>query len=649
MSAKLTGLIIGCTLAVMSQTGIKGMNSNVAPGATWPVDQWSYKECLQEKEQDARCVKEFPPKNNEVLTFYDSLYVNRLNSLPAEVDLKYNTAVREHIERYTKNGRKQVSNMLGKGEYYFPLFEEILNKEGIPSELKYLPVIESALNPVACSRAGATGLWQFMRDTGKSYGLEINNLVDERRDPVKSTYAAVKYLKDLYYIYQDWYLVIAAYNCGPGNVNRAISRSGGKTDYWDIYDYLPKETRRYVPAFIAATYVMNYHDEHDINSAGTDYPLSMDSVKISKSMRLQHIAKIIDIPLEEIRKYNPQFKKDIIPGGDKEYNLNLPADKILALANNDGVSYSGEGIRKDYSSGEVLTYYRMSDNKVASSFLRSLSPQVEVREITVLYEIVKGDNISKVARKNNVTVAELRNWNSLKNNRLRAGNTLKIQKTEYIKVEPKLRGPELLAVSVDAESRVASLGNYLDRIEQEISSQRLFSELKASDDMRLYSITNNIDFRISMHTSSKKKNVFERVVAFANTTYASIKGKGDSRTDKPNTNNERQFEFFAENNNPVEKNIVPADNGVKGYSLVIDKDSDNENVDLYDNMLFGDDTRKVYHKVKIGETITQIASYYNVSKKDIILWNNLTTGMAKISQRLLIYLPKNDKLAEYPL
>ncbi|NDV95612.1 LysM peptidoglycan-binding domain-containing protein [Dysgonomonas sp. 521] len=638
MSAKLTGLIIGCTLAVMSQTGIKGMNSNVAPGTTWPIDQWNYKEYLQEQELDTQSVKELPSKNDKVLTFSDSLYVDRLNALSVEVDLTYNPAVRDHIERYTKNGRKQVSNLLGKGEYYFPLFEEVLDKEGLPSELKYLPVIESALNPVARSRAGATGLWQFMRGTGKSYGLEINNLVDERRDPVKSTYAAVRYLKDLYRTYQDWYLVIAAYNCGPGNVNKAISRSGGKTDYWDIYDYLPKETRRYVPAFIAATYVMNYHNEHDINSAGTDYTFPMESVKISKNMRFQHIAKITDMPLEDIRRYNPQFKKDIIPGGGKEYNLNLPVDKILALAGNDGVSYSGE----------TLACYRMTDNGVASAFMKSMSPRVEARKVTVLYNIIKGDNISKVAKKNKVTVADLKKWNNLKNNRLRAGTALKIHKTEYIEVAPKLREPELLTVSVDTGSKVNALENYLDRIEQEINSQRLLNGLKASDDMRLYSITNNIDFRISMHTSSKKKNVLDRAVTFANTTYASIKEKVDSRTDKSATDNEQQVEFFAQNNKseniPVAEKGTETNKNAGDYSLLIDKDDDS--VDIYSNILLNDDARKVYHTVKIGETITKIASYYNVSKKDIILWNNLTTGMAKINQRLLIYLPKNDKLAE---
>jgi membrane-bound lytic murein transglycosylase D len=215
------------------------------------------------------------------ITYHDSVYAKRLYDLPTVMELSYNQVVKNHIEMYAGRRRDQVSYMLALGEYYFPMFEEALDREGMPLELKYLPVIESALNPTAVSRVGATGLWQFMLKTGKGYGLEVNSLVDERRDPYKSTQAAVKYLKDLYTIYGDWNLVIAAYNCGPGNVNKAIARSGGKRDYWEIYNRLPRETRGYVPAFIAANYIMNHYADHNICPAGAyGSELALDTAKI---------------------------------------------------------------------------------------------------------------------------------------------------------------------------------------------------------------------------------------------------------------------------------------------------------------------------------------------------------------------------------
>lgn len=230
-----------------------------------------YPESMSEKLSDLLAAWQLELSTDELqclrgqnVSYHDTIYANRLYTLPTVMELSYNQVVKSYIEMYSTRRREQVSYMLALGEYYFPMFEEALDRHGLPLELKYLPVIESALNPIAVSRVGATGLWQFMLRTGKSYGLEVNSLVDERRDPYKSTEAAVKYLKDLYAIYGDWNLVIAAYNCGPGNVNKAIARSGGKRDYWEIYYKLPKETRGYVPAFIAANYIMNHFSDHNI-------------------------------------------------------------------------------------------------------------------------------------------------------------------------------------------------------------------------------------------------------------------------------------------------------------------------------------------------------------------------------------------------
>ena len=254
-------------------------------------------------------------RRGENVTFQDSVYLKRLHNLPSEMELSYNSVVRSYIEMYAVRKRDQVSYMLALGDYYFPMFEQALDRYGLPLELKYLPVIESALNPAAVSRAGATGLWQFMLQTGKGYGLEVNSLVDERRYPYKSTDAAVNYLKDLYAIYGDWNLVIAAYNCGPGNVNKAIARNGGKRDYWEIYYSLPRETRGYVPAFIAANYIMNHYADHNICPAhSSSLTVALDTVHVNERIHLEQITGVLNIPLEELQRLNPQFRRILIPG-----------------------------------------------------------------------------------------------------------------------------------------------------------------------------------------------------------------------------------------------------------------------------------------------------------------------------------------------
>ena len=272
--------------------------------------------------------------------FSDSVYIDRLSRMPTVMEMPYNEIVRKFIDMYAGRLRNQVAFMLSACNFYMPIFEEALDAYGLPLELKYLPVIESALNPSAVSRAGACGLWQFMLATGKIYGLESNSLVDERRDPIKATWAAAHYLKDMYDIYKDWNLVIAAYNCGPGTINKAIRRSGGKTDYWEIYNYLPKETRGYVPAFIAANYVMTYYCKPNICPMETDIPEATDTVQISRNLHFEQIADICGISLDQIKSLNPQFKKSIIPGESKPQTLRLPINHISAFIDKQDTIYA---------------------------------------------------------------------------------------------------------------------------------------------------------------------------------------------------------------------------------------------------------------------------------------------------------------------
>lgn len=362
------------------------------------------------------------------VVFNDSIYIQRLHNMPSFMELSYNHVVRSYIDMYADRKRSQVAYMLALGDYYFPMFEQMLDKYGLPLELKYLPVIESALNPVAVSRVGATGLWQFMLKTGKGYGLEINSLVDERRDPIKSSEAAARYLKDLYTIYQDWNLVIAAYNCGPGNVNKAIARSGGKRDYWEIYFHLPRETRGYVPAFIAANYIMNYYADHNICPVRINDYVALDTVHVNEEIHLQQISDILDIPLTELRRLNPQFKRDIIPGNYKSYALNLPTKKMIAFIDQkDSIT--------NYRRSEFLTHRLSTDRYISNNDNISTSSDGTY----VYYKVRRGDNLSKIAQRNGVTVSQLKSWNNLKSSRITAGKRLIVNKR---KIETPKSSPE---------------------------------------------------------------------------------------------------------------------------------------------------------------------------------------------------------------
>lgn len=345
--------------------------------------------------------------------FSDSIYIDRLTRMPVLMEMPYNDIVRKFIDTYTVRLRGQVAFMLSACNFYMPIFEEALDAYGLPLELKYLPIIESALNPSAVSRAGATGLWQFMHATGKVYGLENNSLVDERRDPIKATWAAARYLKDMYDIYHDWNLVIAAYNCGPGNINKAIRRAGGKTDYWEIYRYLPRETRGYVPAFIAANYVMTYYCKHNICPMETNIPQATDTVLVTRDLHFQQIADLCHVPMEEIKSLNPQYKRNIIPGLSKPRTLRLPTEAISAFLDLQDTIYA-------HRASEFF-----KNRRTVASVNSSRASGSTDGELT-WYRIRQGDTLGGIARKFGVRISELRRWNGLRGNNIRAGRRLKI-------------------------------------------------------------------------------------------------------------------------------------------------------------------------------------------------------------------------------
>ena len=357
--------------------------------------------------------------------FEKEVYIERLRRLPSVIELPYNEVVQKFIDRYSGRLRHSVSYMLGASNFYMPIFEEALETYGLPLELKYLPVIESALNPTAVSRVGATGLWQFMLATGKRYGLEVNTLVDERRDPIKASYAAANYLSDLYKVFGDWNLVIAAYNCGPDQINKAIHRSKGSKDYWQIYPYLPKETRGYVPAFIAANYIMTYYCEHNICPMTTRLPAKTDTIMVGRNVHLEQIASVCNIDIEQLRTLNPAYRRDIVPGATKLSAVRLPQTEVGKFIDlEDSIyAYNAEVLFSKRATVEVNddvpTYTRKSSTKRS----RKKASRSRGRSVTVK----SGQTLSEIAKRNGTTVAKLRRLNGIKGSNIRAGKKLRVR------------------------------------------------------------------------------------------------------------------------------------------------------------------------------------------------------------------------------
>lgn len=369
--------------------------------------------------------------------FEPDVIKDRLKRMPTVIEMPYNDIVQKFIDRYAGKLRRSVSMMLGAQNFYMPIFEQALETYQVPLELKYLPVIESALNPKAVSRVGATGLWQFMLATGKQYGLKVNTLVDERRDPDKASYAAARYLRDLYRIFNDWTLVIAAYNAGPDNINKAIHRAGGVKDYWHIYPYLPRETRGYVPAFIAANYIMNYYCDHNICPMVTTLPVKTDTIMVSRDVNLKQVAAVLNIDIEQLRTINPQYRQDIVNGYAEPSAIRMPQEYINAFIDSEDSIYSYQEevmltkrtevevndavvdtAPRSYSSSRRSSKATRGKKGKKGRNKRGGSREVSVRS---------GDTLSQIAKRNNTTVAKLKKLNKISGSTIRAGKKLKVK------------------------------------------------------------------------------------------------------------------------------------------------------------------------------------------------------------------------------
>lgn len=421
------------------------------------INEWMAKKYLY---PDTTCAN---PDYNP--TFTTEEYQERLRRLPVVMEMPYNSVVQKFIDQYSGRLRRTVSYALGAGNFYIPIFEEALDYYGLPLELKYLPVIESALEPKAKSSAGAVGLWQFMLATGKRYDLKVNSLIDERQDPYKSSWAAARYLRDLYKIYRDWNLVIAAYNCGPTNVNKAIHRANGVRDYWTIYPYLPSETRGYVPAFIAANYIMNYYCEHNICPMKTKIPITTDTVTIMRDLHMQQVAELCNIDVEAIQALNPQYRTQLIPGSSGPMTLRLPTetlntfidlkdsvynyrvDELLTrrssvevddrldnrsvasrrrAARQQSASESSSSSRSSASKSSSRKSSRSSSSKRSSRSSRS-SRKSKKEKSSASATVRKGDTLIEIAHRNGTTVEKLKKKNKIKGNIIKPGQKLKVK------------------------------------------------------------------------------------------------------------------------------------------------------------------------------------------------------------------------------
>lgn len=354
----------------------------------------------------------------------DETIIKNLRTIPTTIEMPFNSVVKNHIDLYVNRRRSLVEAMLGMSLYYMPIFEEALEREGVPLELKYLPVIESAMNPDAVSRAGATGLWQFMLPTAKGLGMEVTTLVDERRDPIVSSAMAAKYLKQLYGIYNDWGLAIAAYNCGPGNINKALARCGASADnpksYWDIYYNLPAETRGYVPGFIGATYAMTHYADHGISPSLAKRPILTDTIHVNDRLYFNAISQVLDIPVEELQVLNPQYRQRIIPGDIKPYPLRLPSQLIYnyLMLEDSIVAQSGR-----LAPRAVVEIGQQSDGGRSDS---------GYRDVTKWHKVRRGETLASIARKYGVTERQLRRWNGLRSGKVSRGKSLKIVTREAV-------------------------------------------------------------------------------------------------------------------------------------------------------------------------------------------------------------------------
>ncbi len=556
-------------------------------------------------------------------------YLQRLKALPTVIEMPYNQVVRSYIDMYTQRRRTLVEEMLGLSLYYMPIFEQALEQEGLPLELKYLPVIESALNPDAVSRVGATGLWQFMLSTAKGLGLEVNSLVDERRDPIRSSELAAKYLKQLYEIYGDWSLAIASYNCGPGNVNKALRRAGGgKQDFWDIYYYLPKETRGYVPAFIAANYVMTYHNDHNIGNALAKRPVLTDTIHITQRVHFDQISEVLGIPVEELRVLNPQYRRDEIPGDIRPYALTLPSKQVYSYI-----------VSEDSIVNHNSAKYARRTTAVPGGEISDSETQLVVK----YHKVKRGETLSIIARRYGVSVSTLKKWNGLRSSRLKTGQRLRINTYQRVakKEEPETVQEELAENKVEQPVEKPNT-----TVQQSVDVDTKYHTVHRGETLGLiaerYGVTVS---RLKDWNDLRSNKIFVgqrlKVVSMVDKGEIEVEGDADVQENATTHKVRRGESLFsiAEDygvtiDNLKEWNNLSSSSIDAGQTLIV-----NASAAKASKKSSGSSEKKAAttkHKVRRGETLGAIASRYGVTVNNLKDWNNLSSSRIDVGQTLIV-------------
>lgn len=556
-------------------------------------------------------------------------YLQRLKALPTVIEMPYNQVVRSYIDMYTQRRRTLVEEMLGLSLYYMPIFEQALEQEGLPLELKYLPVIESALNPDAVSRVGATGLWQFMLSTAKGLGLEVNSLVDERRDPIRSSELAAKYLKQLYEIYGDWSLAIASYNCGPGNVNKALRRAGGgKQDFWDIYYYLPKETRGYVPAFIAANYVMTYHNDHNIGNALAKRPVLTDTIHITQRVHFDQISEVLGIPVEELRVLNPQYRRDEIPGDIRPYALTLPSKQVYSYI-----------VSEDSIVNHNSAKYARRTTAVPGGEISDSETQLVVK----YHKVKRGETLSIIARRYGVSVSTLKKWNGLRSSRLKTGQRLRINTYQRVakKEEPETVQEELAENKVEQPVEKPNT-----TVQQSVDVDTKYHTVRRGETLGLiaerYGVTVS---RLKDWNDLRSNKIFVgqrlKVVSMVDKGEIEVEGDADVQENATTHKVRRGESLFSiakdygvTIDNLKEWNNLSSSSIDAGQTLIV-----NASAAKASKKSSGSSEKKAAttkHKVRRGETLGAIASRYGVTVNNLKDWNNLSSSRIDVGQTLIV-------------
>ncbi len=585
--------------------------------------------------------------NPDAAVVYDlptDVLKERLAKLDAKspFNIEYNVGLENVIKSLLKNRKKSYERLLGISQYYFPLFEEALSKYNIPIEVKYLAIVESALNPKARSRVGATGLWQFMYNTGLQYKLDVNSYIDERSDPIKATEAACQYLSGMYKIFGDWDLVLASYNCGPGNVTKAIRRSDGQTNYWNIRKKLPRETAGYLPAFLATMYIMEYHNEHGINKIKppVNY-FATDTILVKKQLSFKQISKLIDIPETELQFFNPSYKLDVIPATDKKKNyIRLPQEKIAVFTSNEDKIYY-------YANYEYnLREKQNPDPIVLKDTLNYYTNDKKLVAKNRSYKVKRGDSFNEIASRFGVTVSDIKKWNRINNDKAPRGKVLKLQTMETVVVRTKhpIKKEEAVANN-SAEKSQPDVDN--ESVKKEIVAEKIIEPETPKIDLKSKTIAEKVIVLAKTETKTVvEKPIYkeEKIVTFKDVTSSYKVKKGDNLSSIADDLGVTIADLKSWNKikkNSVNKGAVLKYTTSQRVVTTVKKKLNDVFETVANNGTKSKKTEELQQEsnvyvVKQGENLYSISKANNVSKELLKQWNNLTDDMVATGTKLII-------------